>query len=52
VQALFDGAVLRLPCVIGDRGGQAAGPVTSAFPGGLNRLTQHFILNGKDRCVR
>jgi len=31
VQALFDSAVLRLPCVIGDRGGQAAGPVTSAM---------------------
>ncbi len=24
----------------------------SDVSGGLNRLTQHFILNGKDRCVR
>jgi hypothetical protein len=32
VQALFDGAVLRLPCVISDRTGHAAGPATSAMP--------------------
>jgi hypothetical protein len=32
VQAIFDGAVLRLSCVNRDRAGQAAGPATSAMP--------------------
>ena len=32
VQALFDGAVLRFPCVNRDRAGHAAGPATSAMP--------------------
>jgi class 3 adenylate cyclase len=32
VQALFDGAVLRLPCVNRDWAGQAAGPAMSAMP--------------------
>jgi hypothetical protein len=31
-----------------DGAGQAAVLAMSAMPGGLNRSTQHFILNGKD----
>jgi hypothetical protein len=30
-QAFLTVLSLRLPCVVGDRGGQAAGPVTSAM---------------------
>ena len=32
MQALFDGAVVRLPCVNRDWAGQAAGPAMSAMP--------------------